>query len=487
MIKAYRIILERLALPHVRRLTGSRFWALYSSYRRDLRSLGAPAEETSLGRLNTLVEHAIETVPHYSTRYRGLFPKEGLANLDEVRRFPILAKSDLAGGFPDSVTSSKKQLLPWRYRSTSGTMDRLVVVHDYRKRDVARASQLLALNWSTGYRLGEKLLEIPPDICRNVCGAEAAIEPTIYRYLAEHGRNLRDPEVQSDLRGLIERQLLYRQRTLPSFSAGGLVQDPVALDWYLRQIGRYRPATLKALPAYLYVLALHILDNGLRPPVITRGITPMGGSLSRHMKRTIEDAFGCKVHEDYGSAELGAIAAECGSGDGLHPFSALFHVEVIRNGQRAAPGQVGRIVITDFFNHAMPFVRYEIGDVGIRRTGPCACGLSTDRIEVKGRLEDCVATRSGALITPDEISDVVLPQPGVLGFQMVVLGSGECDLRIAPRKGARPNLLKIQTDVGELLGAGFKVRARLVATIAPESSGKYRFVKREGATQQWRM
>jgi len=81
----------------------------------------------------------------------------------------------------------------------------------------------------------------------------------------------------------------------------------------------------------------------------------------------------------------------------------------------------------------------------------------------------------------------VLPQPGVLGFQMVVLGSGECDLRIAPRKGARPNLLKIQTDVGELLGAGFKVRARLVATIAPESSGKYRFVKREGATQQWRM
>ena len=47
-------------------------------------------------------------------------------------------------------------------------------------------------------------------------------------------------------------------------------------------------------------------------------------------------------------------------------------------------------------NRAMPFIRYDMGDVGIWRTDPCVCGRSTRTLEsVEGRAEDYVVTPEG--------------------------------------------------------------------------------------------
>jgi phenylacetate-CoA ligase len=262
-----------------------------------------------------------------------------------------------------------------------------------------------------------------------------------------------------------------------------LIQDAATLDEYIEQMRRYRPATLKALPAYLYVLALHFLDSGCGPPRVARGISPMGGSLSPYMKRTIQEAFQCEVHEDYGSAELGAIAAECGSQSGLHPFSGLFHVEVIRDGAPVPPGETGHIVITDLFSYAMPFIRYDIGDVGVLLNGRCPCGITANRLQVQGRSRDCVVNDSGRLVTPDEITDRVLALPGVLGFQLTVNKDGQTDLKVVPRKGRSPNLSDAADAVADAIGQDLQIRVRHAPTIAPEASGKFRFVRNLG----WRM
>ena len=480
MFRPYSSALEHLAMPWLSQFSRSRFWSVYQRLRRNPESLFAPSEEETLGKLNPLLAHAIESVPYYRSRLSDIGPQDGLRTLEDIRQLPITTKADFAAFFPDGVTSSKKEHLPWRYRSTSGTIDRLVVLHDYKKRDIVRASQLLALNSTTGYMLGEKFQEIPPDVCRNVCGATDSIEPSVYRYFADSVTRLADPDVQADLRGLVERQLLYRQQTLPSFNGRGLAQEPSLLDEYIRQIRRYRPAVLKALPAYLYVLALHILDGGIRPPRIDRGISPMGGSVSPYMKKVIERAFECGVHEDYGSAELGAIAAECGAKSGLHPFSSLFHVEVIRNGVPVQPGETGRILITDLYNYAMPFIRYNIGDVGVVHSGRCSCGMTTNRLDIQGRSRDCIVSDTGRLVTPDEVTDRILSVPGVLGFQLIVNESGEADLKVVPRRGRSPNLLDVQGLVADLVGQGLQIRTQVVPTIGPEVSGKFRFVKHLG-------
>jgi phenylacetate-CoA ligase len=323
-----------------------------------------------------------------------------------------------------------------------------------------------------------KFLEIPPDICRNVCGTSNTAEPNVFKCLVNNlisGR-LCDPDIMSDLRGLAERQILFRRLSLPSFNYDGAVQSPEVLHGYLSHIRTFSPYIVKALPIYLYAIALHIIDTGVSPPRIPGGILPMGSSITPHMKRIIERAFGCRIHEDYGCSELGSIGAECGRQNGIHPFSSLFYVEVVRQGQPAAPGELGRVLITDLTNYAMPFIRYEIGDVAVVRNGSCPCGLTIPRLDIQGRIQDCLPGGK-ELISSDAVADALFACPGVRLFQLQMTGVNQADLQIVPEPHVTPDYEQIKTALLRMLQRPLHVVCRTVPTILPEASGKFRLVK----------
>jgi phenylacetate-CoA ligase len=473
--------MERVALPSLSLLTESRFGELYRKFNNAPTShVFASRPEDSAAAVRELLLHASEHVPFYRDRMRtcGLDPKS-FQSLNELSVLPPTTKADIAANFPDGITDVSQKFKPWRYRSTSGTIERLTVIHDYRKRDVVRATEIFALRLATRYRPGMKYLEIPPDVCRNVCGAAGTVDPPIARFFAGKmlAGKLFDPEVASDLRGLAERQLLYRRLTLASDARHGAVLPPEALNGYLQAIRDYRPFVVKALPIYLYMLASHITSGGLRPPKIRGGLMPMGSSMSPHMKRAVETAFSAPVHEDYGSAELGAIGAECGQQSGIHSFTRLFHVEVVRDGRPARPGEIGKVLITDLRNFAMPFIRYEIGDVALVLNGTCACGLDGLRLDIQGRHQDCILAADGQIVTSDALFDAVQGCPNVRIFRLEFHEGRRALLEVVPMPGTSPDLAAIGVALIDLLGKPLQVSARLVPTIMPETGGKYRFVK----------
>jgi phenylacetate-CoA ligase len=290
------------------------------------------------------------------------------------------------------------------------------------------------------------------------------------------------PENISDLRGLVERQWIYRQTVLPSLNALGM-QHRKQFDECLRAIDECRPAVLKALPAYLYALAVHIQERGLKPPRIGRCITPMGSSLTPVMKRAVERAFQRRVHEDYGSAELCSIAAECGRQRGLHPFAAYFHIEVVCGNRPARPGEMGRILVTDLGNYAMPFIRYDIGDVGRFLDSPCPCGIGGLRLEVLGRLQDCFEKGDGSLISQDEVVDTILADSEIFLFQIEKRNASSIYLQLVPRNGHEPDTEGIRQRLGRLLGDNQRITMRSVPYIQPEPGGKYRFVKNASSSE----
>jgi phenylacetate-CoA ligase len=477
----YNWLLNSFGLPLVGAVTESQFYSLYRSYVKHPRKVYAPEPERQLGQLRSLLKHAYATVPFYRERLDGGgFDPDDLRDLDSLRHIPPLRKPDIIANFPDRITSSRQLFTPWRYRCTSGTIERLTVVQDARKRDVARALQLFSFYSTGGYAPGMKYLEIPPDVCRNVCGGANTVEPNIFRYIADNvrARTLTDPDVVSDLKGLAERQLIYRQKVLTSFDAIGLKRNPLVLDSYLREIDEYRPAILKALPTFLYTLACYILDRGLKPPRITRCILPMGASMTPYMRSVVESAFGCDVHEDYGSAELCSIAAECRHHHGLHPFAEHFHVEVVRQDRPANCGELGRILITDLSNYAMPFIRYDIGDVGVLRDSPCPCGLPGVRLDVQGRHQDCLTSADGTLLTQDQVTDAILASRDVFLFQLEIRDEGtNLHLQVVPRNGHTPDTERICRTLSNLLGETRRITTRVVPYISAEPGGKYRLVK----------
>jgi phenylacetate-CoA ligase len=169
----------------------------------------------------------------------------------------------------------------------------MTVIHDFRKRDYIRASQLYSMKIAAGYEPGLRYLEIPPDICTNICGASETLEPRFIKYLYDQmlNRSIFNKDTLSTVKGLFERQIIYRRLQLPSFKGNGLIQKDSDTDQYLQTIDAYYPSVVKALPTYLYILARRIKAGGKRPR-IKNAIMPMGASMSAKMKSVIESAFG---------------------------------------------------------------------------------------------------------------------------------------------------------------------------------------------------
>jgi phenylacetate-CoA ligase len=165
---------------------------------------------------------------------------------------------------------------------------------------------------------------------------------------------------------------------------------------------RKRIPHLNGFASSLFVLARYLMDRGIENPGVI-GITSTGDTLDPVYRGTIERAFGVRVHDYYGAGgEAIHLASQCPESGGryhLHPENAL--VEVLGADGPAPPGELGRIVVTQFHNDAMPLVRYELGDVGALAPADarCTCGRTLpllDRIE--GRVPDLIALPDGSFL-----------------------------------------------------------------------------------------
>lgn len=479
----YSHVLESCLLPMVGAFTRSQFWGAYRRMSRQGTMAWPSVHATPDDALEALLRHAGANVPIHRRRFEDVGVDPESATFSDLNRLPAFTKADIAANFPEGVTSTQSNFQPWRYVSTSGTLSRLTAIHDFRKRDASRAASLLSLSASAGYRPGMKYMEIPPNVCRDNCGLSDSVEPSLFSYLLESlkWRRITAPSTVSDIRGLVESQVIFRRMVLPSVWQTALVQPPEVLNRCLKQIHEYRPAVVKAQAVYLYLLAVHILDNGLRPPEIGKCVMPMGSLLSPVMKRTVECAFDRPVFQDYGCAELGGIAAECNHGDGHHPFHSLFRVEVVKNGRPTRVGELGKILLTDYYSYAMPFIRYEIGDVARILPGDCRCGSASPRFQVEGRIEDCLMDSGGGLVTASELIDMALAQPGVLLFQIEANPDGPIRLQVVPRAGVTPCLKSLSAALSHRLGSRARIVAQLVSNLRPENSGKFRWVKNRDA------
>jgi phenylacetate-CoA ligase len=82
-------------------------------------------------------------------------------------------------------------------------------------------------------------------------------------------------------------------------------------------------------------------------------------------KLLLEKQFGIPIVNEYGASELDLIAFQNKEGEWQVNSETLF-VEILDENNKAVPnGTAGRIVITSLFNKAHPFIRYDIGDMGI--------------------------------------------------------------------------------------------------------------------------
>jgi phenylacetate-CoA ligase len=259
------------------------------------------------------------------------------------------------------------------------------------------------------------------------------------------------------------------------FDSFAMSEDKMAS--FAMTLMRWNPVYIKGYASSLHLFARFLLANKqfqIRP----KAIRSTAETLFGHQRKDIEEAFDCKVYNFYGSREVNNIAAECHYQKGLHVFSGTRIVEVVNGkGEPADPGEIGRIVVTDLVNRAMPFIRYENGDLGVWSEIECPCGRPYPLLkQIVGRVSDILVGDKGQYIHGEFITHLFYDLTGILNFQVIQKDRHNLEILVCRDKSVRDvNLEPICRRIKERLGP-LEIVVRDIDAFERNSSGKHRFI-----------
>ena len=137
--------------------------------------------------------------------------------------------------------------------------------------------------------------------------------------------------------------------------------DDETLKGILDQIELKKPSFIRSYPIPLYLLAQYRNSHpgyGFQP----RHVMTTGSTLPLEYRKEIELAFGCDVIDSY-SCEGTPNTYETPAHDGYHVTQAYGMIEVLDEHEQPVKNGIGRVVSTDLWNYAHPFLRYDTQDL----------------------------------------------------------------------------------------------------------------------------
>ncbi len=270
------------------------------------------------------------------------------------------------------------------------------------------------------------------------------------------------------------RDALFRSTLLPAFE-----MSDEKLDEYVAWIRQRRPAMLFGYPSALTYIARHAKKRGValdRLGIKVAFVT--SERLYDEQRDIIQSIFGCPVANGYGGRDAGFIAHQCPSG-GMHLSAEDIVVEILdTDGQPVAPGTAGEIVVTHLASGDFPFVRYRTGDVATLDEGQCACGRGLPMLrDIQGRATDFVVAADGTVMHGLALIYVLRDLPGIEGFKVTQHTRLQTQVQVVRGPAFQPDVVpKIVEGIKKRLGLEVDVTVDLVPSIAPEKSGKYRYI-----------
>ena len=189
-----------------------------------------------------------------------------------------------------------------------------------------------------------------------------------------------------------------------------------------------------------------------------------GEMLTDASRRRLEEDFGILVRQFLATADVGAIAYECGEKNGMH-FADYRVIEVVdhETGKQLEAGQVGEIVVTLLENPVYPLIRFGTGDLSYYEDEPCPCGRTSPRLmKLVGRVDQVTKVR-GMFIHPSQVEEVVAAFSEIQAAQAVVEREQDRDkltfCAVLDQKSSQETLL---SPLQERIRTVLKLRADVV-------------------------
>jgi phenylacetate-CoA ligase len=396
-----------------------------------------------------LLNHAYSTVPYYRriSDQAGFYPsswKQG-----EPIPLPLLDK-EIIRTHDDQLISRRYSANDLRSAKTGGTTSTPVLFW----RDVNALREKTALQfhlnrWS-GFDQGDSILM--------VWGAE------------------RDLELNPSWRWKLYEQGLMRR--IPA--AAGQISSSI-FQVFLDRLNQHRPDILYGYGVTLARFAEFVRDSNVKHH-LPRAIIITAEAITPADRDCIEQTFGCKATDQYGSRDVGMIGSECEHHSGLHFHPAGCLIEFEYAGM-TSDGPMHRLIVTDLLNYGMPLIRYDTGDCVIVDRAPCPCGRWFPRVKaILGRASDNFVLSDGTEVPGNTFATkLALLANGFRHVTQLQVIQKEMDrVVLLYAASGRPSEIELELSrVREALQDMVKVTMHCTMTQVPEirreASGKLRF------------
>ena len=315
-------------------------------------------------------------VPMYRKKYKGIdLDKISLKNIEKL---PILTKDDLRKNFPHGIVPEGFNVKKAHLVSTSGSTGKPTSIYtDFytiMKALMGFVRELKEYEISWRKDKISVIADLTPGSAEEAYLTRTAV-PTLKPLFSL--KNMQFLHVGEDVEKMIEK------------------------------IDKFKPKFIGGYPGVLRALAV-LKRKGYGKNIEPEVIASSGAVLDEYTKKYIEEAFGAKIYDVYGSTEAGPIAFECKQGN-YHLHYDMVHVEILNdNFEPVEYGEAGQIVVTKLYGNATPIIRYNgMNDYIIPLKKKCNCGINTPLIgKIAGRKADSIILPSGKIIPPSSITGI---------------------------------------------------------------------------------
>jgi phenylacetate-CoA ligase len=203
--------------------------------------------------------------------------------------------------------------------------------------------------------------------------------------------------------------------------------------------------------------------------VKVKSIIAISENLNDYTKQSMAKYFNAPVVSRYSNWENGIIAQQKVDGSDTFDINwASFYIELLQfdKDKPAKSGELGRIIITDLFNYALPMIRYDTGDIGIMDFTTSPPILK----KVEGRNSDSIFDTKGHRLSNLIVSGIA-KYKGLLQGQLIQESKNEYLLKLNIEKEFCQEI-EIIDEFKSYLGSDSDLKVEYVNDIPLLASGK---------------
>ncbi len=247
------------------------------------------------------------------------------------------------------------------------------------------------------------------------------------------------------------------------------------VEQQLKWLSRYKAPYLLTQPSGALAIAYAVTPDQGRALAIEM-VFLVGEMIPDGAREFIAERLGARVAGIYSCQEIGTIACECEAAPHYHVTAENALVEILdEQGRDVAPGTRGRVIVTGFCNYAMPFIRYDLGDIALAGASACRCGRTLPVItRIEGRTRNVFVFTDGVRVWPRP--SMIRPMQAFvpfLRFQLVQLDSEHIEFRYIPDgTGREPDIPGLNAYARQVLHPSIKINVLKMDAFSPGPSGK---------------